>query len=121
MNLDEEHMQHHGLRLDHATWGSFGGALPWARGAYIALTTFVARLLRPDALARSGVAVACGETMQWERATQMTENDLVSIYQKAGRWNLSMNLECFFACGFRCFSERVRSSPKNSGTLMTFG
>lgn len=95
MNLDEEHMQHHGLRLDHATWGSFGGALPWARGAYIALTTFVARLLRPDALARSGVAVACGETMQWERATQMTENDLVSIYQKAGRWNLSMNLECF--------------------------
>eukprot|EP00438_Fugacium_kawagutii_P003741 Skav234645 [mRNA] locus=scaffold1609:350534:352516:+ [translate_table: standard] len=81
-----EEMQQTGLRLDHATWGSVGMFLPWSR-AVSALGSLAGRHLRPDAEAHVGVASSCGETMQWQKAVEMAQGDVLNIYQQAGRWS----------------------------------
>lgn len=84
--LDE--MQRRWLRLDPATWGSLCLAVPWARAAEA-----LARLpgLRADIAARQGVAGSCGETLLWQRALELAE-DQVTIFQKAGRWSEALLL-----------------------------
>ena len=81
-------MQRLWLRLDPATWGSLCLAVPWARAAEA-----LARLpgLRADIAARQGVAGSCGETLLWQRALELAE-DQVTIFQKAGRWCLGLSM-----------------------------
>lgn len=81
-------MQRRWLRLDPATWGSLCLAVPWARAAEA-----LARLpgLRADIAARQGVAGSCGETLLWQRALELAE-DQVTIFQKAGRWCLGLSM-----------------------------
>ena len=75
-------MQQGGLQVDQASWVSLS-TLPWL--CAVAALQRLASQLRPDAAAVHGVASSCNEMMQWQVALEMTE-DVLMIYQKAGRW-----------------------------------